>query len=281
MDMSKVSKSDVAQLQRALRENVAPSLNPDGVWGNASVAAFAQFAQTTGTDEAGAMALLHKYADLRYVNDDAYAQAAKALGVPQSYVRAIQQVETTGSSFLPDGRVKILFERQWFYQKLKGAIASNAATRANVAAKLKSTATDVATLMTQMVQQFGDICNPVRGGYQGGAAEWDRLNKAMDFDVESGAQAASYGGYQLMGFNYKGCGYSSGKAMMLALAASESCQFLAMISFIKSNPNLWSSFKAANWAAFAEGYNGSQYKQNNYDTKLASAEQSSRSYNVA
>lgn len=278
MDMS---KSEIKQLQRALRENVAPSLVVDGVWGNSSIKALEQYAQTTGTNTNGAMFLLHKYSDLRYVNDDAFTQASKALGVPQSYVRAIQEVETTGASFLPDGRVKILFERHWFYKKLKGAIASNPSALANVAAKLGSASKDVETLMTQMVQKFGDICNPTRGGYQGGSAEWDRLNKAMDFDIEAAAQAASYGGYQLMGFNCKACGFNTAKDMMLALAVSESAQFLAMIAFVKSNPSMWAALKAANWAKFAEEYNGSAYKDNKYDTKLIAAEKTWRPENVA
>lgn len=278
MDMS---KSEIKQLQQALRENVAPSLVVDGVWGSDSVKALDQYAQITGMNTNGAMFLLRKYSDLRYVSDDAFAQASKALSVPQSYVRAIQQVETVGASFLPDGRVKILFERHWFYKKLKGAIAANPAVRANVAAKLGSSAKDAETLMTQMVQKFGDICNPTRGGYQGGGAEWDRLNKAMDFDIESAAQSASYGGYQLMGFNCKACGYNTAKDMMLALAVSESAQFLAMVAFIKSDANMWSALKRADWPKFAECYNGSAYKDNKYDIKLASAEKSWQSENVA
>lgn len=270
--MMAMTKSQVRQLQRALRETVMPGITVDGAWGAQCDQGLAAYAQATGTDTAGATALLGAYAELRFVNDDAFATAAASLGVPESHVRAIAQVETNGDGFLKDGRVKILFERHWFYKDLTVALASSADTRAHVAAKLGLAASSsVTALMAEMVKQQNNICDPSRGGYKGNEAEWDRLNLAMDYDVEAAAQSASYGGFQLMGFNFKQCGYPSARAMMIDLAGSESKQFLAVVAFIKANPNLWSAVKASDWAKFASGYNGAAYKDNKYDTKLADA----------
>lgn len=266
------TKSQAKQLQRALRENVAPKLGIDGIWGPDCDKALAQYAAATGTDTDGATRLLMAYAELRYVNDDAFATAAASLGVPESYVRAIAQVETNGDSFLPDGRTKILFERHKFYFYLPQQLAGDPSAVAHITQKLGIPATtSIPSILAEMTKQQNGICNPVQGGYSGGGAEWDRLNLAMDYNVEAGAMSASYGGFQLMGFNYKLCGYTSARAMMLDLAGSESKQFLAVVSFIKNNPNLLKAVRAADWASFASGYNGSNYKSNNYDTKLANA----------
>jgi hypothetical protein len=131
---NEVTKSDVIQLQRALRENVAPDLVIDGAWGNACDIALGRYATANALTIDAAKELLYKYADTRYVSENAFEQAATALGVPKSYVRAVAEVETNGESFLKDGSVKILFERHWFKRKLGEALATPA-VRINVAIK--------------------------------------------------------------------------------------------------------------------------------------------------
>lgn len=270
-----MNKSEIKQLQRALRETVAPKMVVDGDFGKQTVEAIAVFAKMHGTDAESAKALLYRYADIRYVSDDAFVSAAQILGVKESFVRAIAEVETNGESFLKDGRIKVLFERHWFRRKL-GEALQKPEVRKNVAAELDvpvpTDAKAAATLLALVEKKFNGICSAERGGYKGGEAEWDRLNQAMDFDIEAAAMSASYGGYQLMGFNYQACGYKSAKSMMLDLAASESKQFLAMVSFIKANPGMHAALKKGDWAKFAEAYNGPAYRENKYDVKLASSE---------
>lgn len=266
-----MSKSNIVQLQRALRENIAPELTVDGVWGKSCDTALDRYAVSNDVTTELAKELLQRYVDTRYVSDNAFEQASKQLGVPQSYVRAIAEVETNGESFLKDGSVKILFERHWFKRKLGEALKKPEVCK-HIASKLGVTTTSGSELIALIEKKYENICSSTRGGYKGGAAEWDRLNLAMDFDVESGAQAASYGGYQLMGFNHVACGYKTAKDMMLGLAKSESDQFLAMISFIKANAAMLSALKRADWNKFAELYNGSAYVENKYHIKLASSE---------
>ena len=270
-----MTKSDIVQLQRALRETVEPKMVIDGVWGKSCDIALSRYASVKALTIGAAKELLYRYAETRYVSDSIFETAATALGVPQSYVRAIAEVETNGESFLKDGSVKILFERHWFKRKLgealkKPDVQKNVASKLSVAVPAGAGAD--AKLLAMVEQKYPDICSAERGGYKGGEAEWTRLNLAMDFDVEAGAQSASYGGYQLMGFNYAACGYKCAKDMMLELARSESTQFLAMISFIKANPSMHAALKRGDWAKFAEYYNGTAYKENKYDIKLASSE---------
>ncbi len=269
------TKSDNVQLQRALRENVEPKLIVDGIWGSGCDLALSRYASMNALTIGSAKELLYRYSETRYVNDSAFETAAAALGVPESYVRAIAEVETNGESFLKDGSVKILFERHWFKRKL-GEALKKVDVQKNVASKLGvaigAGANGAGVLLDLVEKKYPGICSSERGGYKGGEAEWSRLNLAMDFDIEAGAQSASYGGYQLMGFNHAACGYKTAKDMMLDLARSESTQFLAMISFIKANPSMHAALKRGDWAKFAELYNGAAYKENKYDIKLASSE---------
>lgn len=275
-----MSKSDNKQLQRALREIIEPTMVVDGNWGNQSNIALGKFANAQALTIGDAKLQLHIYAETRYVNDDAFVEASKNLGVPQSYVRAIAECESSGESFLKDGSVKILFERHWFKRKLAEAL-KNVTVRTHVASKLGGAVGSAETILALVEKKYENLCSSERGGYKGGYAEWDRLNLAMDLDIESACMAASYGGYQLMGFNHKVCGYNTAKAMMLALAVSESKHFLAMVAFIKGNSGMHAALKAGNWAKFAQQYNGPAYKENHYDTKLASSENKWKVENVA
>lgn len=278
-----MNKSEVKQFQRAMRETVAPDIIVDGAWGAGTNKALAEFAKVNGIDSGEAMRLLERYAETRYVNDDAFAQAAKMLGVKESYVRAIAEVESAGASFLKDGRVKILFERHKFYKYLKEAL-KKPEVRKHVAQHLgipEPTGVGAGdSLLILIAAKYENICSSKRGGYKGNEAEWGRLNLAMDLDVEAAAMSASYGGYQLMGFNYHYCGYKTAKEMMIDLAKSESKQFLAAITFIKNNPHIHNALKKGDWAKFAEGYNGPSYKENQYDVKLSKAEVKHRGENA-
>ena len=73
-----------------------------------------------------------------------------------------------------------------------------------------------------------------------------------------------------MGFNAPSLGYKSIKEFVDAMHESEAKQLDAMIRFITVN-NLKGALIRKDWAAFAKGYNGSGYRANKYDDKLAAA----------
>lgn len=268
-----MNKSDIVLLQKSLRETVSPSITVDGVNGNQTSIAVELYRTTFGLASVEeAYGYLLKYAQIRFVSDDAFNQAATLLTVPESYVRAIAEVESRGASFLNDGRVKILFERHWFYKKLKEALDTKKDTRENIAIKFKvALTTSSADLFALILKSYSDICNTSPGGYLGNSAEWKRLELAMDLDVEAACQSTSYGGYQIMGFNCLVCGYKTAAEMAVAFAESESVQFLSLVKFIKGNPNMLTALRKGNWAGFAEAYNGKDYAKNKYDEKLAAA----------
>lgn len=268
-----MNSSDIKLIQRSLKETVTPEIKVDGEWGNITANAVNAYAKAFGVTDSQALIDLLRYGNTRFVTDAAFTQAATVLGVPESYVRAIAEVESSGDSFLKDGRVKILFERHKFFKYLKESLTINLNTRINVAASLGlPNVSSANTLIDAVLKGYPNLCNPVAGGYIGGEGEWHRLNTAMTLDIQAACMSASYGGYQLMGFNYAYCNYTSAKEMLLDMAVSESAQFLAAVNFIKANATMHKALKTADWATFARSYNGSNYAEKGYHLKLAAAE---------
>jgi hypothetical protein len=113
------------------------------------------------------------------------------------------------------------------------------------------------------------------GFYEGGKQEYDRLEKAAGLSDEDAVHdaayaSASYGAFQIMGFHYKLVGYSTVDSFVSDLYTHERKHLKAFGLFCKAN-KLIRHLQTKNWASFAKGYNGSGYKKNKYDTKLASA----------
>lgn len=176
------------------------------------------------------------------LNENGMKSACSTLGVTEAEMWAVLTVETRGFGFLEDRRPQILFERHVFHRLTDGQHDSGNA----------------------------DISNKKPGGYSGGAAEYSRLQKAMALDNDAALQSASWGIGQVMGFNYHAAGFTSVNAMVQAMVKDESAQLLAMVNFIKDK-KLDNALQHKKWDDFAEGYNGSGYKANQYDTRLAAA----------
>jgi hypothetical protein len=172
---------------------------------------------------------------------EAVEEAAKTIGCAVSAVRAVMDVESQGG-FLSDGRPKILFERAYF-SRLTGA---------------------------EYDQSSPDISAKTWGGYRGGTAEYDRLEKAINLDRNAALRSASWGAFQIMGNNFGECGFSSVDDFVDAMVEGEPQQLEAFVSFV-GNAGLDDELRRLDWAGFARGYNGPQYKANKYDLKLAAA----------
>jgi hypothetical protein len=164
------------------------------------------------------------------------------LGVSEPEVWAVLTVETRGFGFLRDRRPQILFERHIFHNLTNG--------RHDVG--------------------HADISNTSRGGYIGGPGEYGRLERAMTLDRDAALQSASWGIAQIMGFNFKVAGFATVAPMIDAMVRDENGQLLAMASFIDGK-GLAGALRRQNWVSFARGYNGADFKKNEYDTRLAAA----------
>lgn len=182
-----------------------------------------------------------------YITRQDQAAAAKRLGVDIAVVKAVTAVEARGSGFIRNTDMpSILFEGHWFHRFTRGVYDN----------------------------QYPHISYPrwTKAHYRGGRGEYDRLIDAIRAcgDPEPALKSASWGLFQIMGFNFELAGYPDVRAYVNAIAASEGAQLDAFVSFVLSQPAMADHLKEKRWADFARRYNGPGYAQNQYDVKLAS-----------
>ncbi|MGS1027681.1 N-acetylmuramidase domain-containing protein [Burkholderia glumae] len=189
--------------------------------------------------------------DRKHLTEPDIVRAADKLGVSPACVRAVNEVESRGSGFLADGRPVILFERHVMYRQLVDSIGADDAAR--------------------YAAQFPNVVNQKPGGYQGGSAEYVRLDTAARIHAASAYESASWGAFQVMGYHWKRLGYASIDEFVARMETSEGDQLDGFVRFVAADSSLLSALKNRKWATFAKGYNGPDYARNLYDAKLAQA----------
>jgi hypothetical protein len=251
----------VAQLQELLRQRGYP-VKPDGVFGQQTVIAVSRFQEENGLQADGIVGrdtwnilsgktIPRKVSEVNAHQAPDYADTARMLGVEEAAVRAVCEIESGGrSGFLDDGRPIILFEGHIFWRELKKRGIDPEQYRA----------------------EYDDVLFPKwdKSKYRGGAAEYDRLSKAAVINEEAALCSASWGMFQIMGFNHRLCGYDSVQEYIEAIKADAGNHLLSFARFLKST-GIDKPLRSLNWAGFAERYNGPGYKQNQYDEKLQNA----------
>jgi hypothetical protein len=100
--------------------------------------------------------------------------------------------------------------------------------------------------------------------------EYNRLEQARRIHREAADASASWGMFQIMGFNFALCGERSVESFVKAMCESERKQLILSGRFIRQSGML-SALRTKNWAEFAKRYNGPAYALNRYDEKLAMA----------
>ena len=180
-----------------------------------------------------------------------FKRCAETLGVEVAAVKAVQEVETGNSGgFLAPGRPTILFEGHVFWSQLKKQ-------GLNPEDYVKGNEN---ILYSQWTKSY----------YKGGLGEYERLKKALAIHEKAAACSASWGLFQIMGFNYAACGCKNIKEFVEKMCVNEGSQLDLFTAFLKSNG--WDKYlRTLDWAEFARHYNGSQYAQNKYDEKLKKA----------
>lgn len=247
---------EVVLLQRALNELLNKSIKTDGDYGKVTEELVRIFQRKYKLDQTGIydsreQAIIEPLISRKYLRYTDIDTAATKARLPLDVVKAIRMVEARGNGFLPDGRVIILFERHKFYNQLLSKFGKAKAD--------------------QVFKLHPSICNPERGGYKGNEAEYPRIELAMKFDTECALKSASFGLFQIMGFNFKASGYSTVESFVEAMKDSEKNHLIAAINFIKADRKLKEAVESKNFTKIAEYYNGASYRENNYHTKLADA----------
>lgn len=187
-----------------------------------------------------------------------WQQAANKLNCDVAALQTVYQIETAGHGYLPDGRVKILFEGHRFWKQV-----------------VKAGKDPMAFLQHNSAYNTVLYSKWDRNKYIGGVAEWWRMSKAievctaLDVAPEAALDSASYGAFQIMGENAELCGYGSAHEMIAAFNnGGEAEQLNAFVNFVIAK-KLDAFLRTHNWTGFAEGYNGTGYRENQYDIKLA------------
>lgn len=165
-----------------------------------------------------------------------YASAAQFLGVDMATVKAVAKVESANSGFLSDGRPVILFEGHIFYRELrKFGMNPDSYTK-----------------------KYPNIVYPkwTKSHYKGGAREYDRLDAARAIHETAALKSASWGAFQVMGFNHGICGWGTVQEFVDAMYASSENHLKAFLGYCATQ-NLVRHLQKRDWRAFARGYNGS------------------------
>lgn len=180
---------------------------------------------------------------MKVLTQSDFERAAAALSCEVRAIKAVCEVEAPKGGFLPDGRPTILFERHQFSKRT--------ARRFDAA--------------------HPDISSVKPGGYLGGLPEHGRLERAAKLDRDAALMSASWGKFQIMGFNHAAAGHPTLQGFINAMHESEGAQLDAFVAFIKDSPGLSRAIRALDWPTFARLYNGENYRINQYDTRLAAA----------
>lgn len=165
-----------------------------------------------------------------------YQRAALRLGVPVATIKAVSEVESgRDGGFDSLGRPTVLFEPHVFSKYTDHRFD---ATHGGVSYKVWKT-------------------KPYPTGTEDerNAANWAKIEYAAKLDHVAAYMSASAGRFQVMGFNWKVCGYPSLDAFWEAMWRSEGDHLDAFVGFVVTN-NLARHLVSGDWEAFARSYNG-------------------------
>ncbi|NOV30835.1 N-acetylmuramidase family protein [Methylomonas sp. ZR1] len=178
------------------------------------------------------------------------ALAALGNGITLAMVKAFAEVESGGKSgFGPAGLPVIAFEGHWF-RKLTN----------------KKYDQTHPMLSYKYVKKAGPEWQANNKDQE---TAWKTLNDAIALDSDAALQACSWGMFQVMGFNFKDCGFSKVEDFVASMKAGERGQLDAFVGWCKAKPARLQALKDKKFATIATLYNGEDY--GNYDVLLEQA----------
>jgi len=183
----------------------------------------------------------------RTLGPDDYRAAALPYGIDPVYMEAVAEVESAGSGFLADGRVKILFEGHVFWRRLQAYGIDP----------------------MQHVSGNGDVLYHLwtKRHYVGGAGEYDRLNRAARIHEVAAYDATSWGKFQILGEHAVRLGYGDSVRFAGQMALHEREHLDAFLRYCREY-GLIDELRRQDTPAFARAYNGPRYTRNRYDEKI-------------
>ena len=184
--------------------------------------------------------------DARKLVASDFSDAARQLECETAAVRAVAEVESGGrTGFDAAKRPKILFEIHLF--------------RSNTNRRFDRSHPHLSAPYSSPRR---------RQSYR--KDQWQVIREAFALDPAAAVKSASWGMFQVLGSNYRICGWTTVRQFAADMFVSEAQHMRAFLGFCRAN-NLVRHLRNKNWAAFARGYNGPDYASNAYDTKMANA----------
>lgn len=181
-----------------------------------------------------------------------YLAAAKRLQWDVATVKAIVSVESSGSGFLDDGRVKVNYEPHVMFRRLRENF------------NLKRAEDELARYPDLVAKEYGGHLK----GPKGEDADMDRA--ATLIDRKSALESASWGAFQIMGYHWKSLGYKSVQEFVNAMYSAAG-QLEAFIRFVVADQRLLLAGRRRDWGTFASIYNGPGYRKFRYDERMEEA----------
>lgn len=177
------------------------------------------------------------------VTDGQIAAIALRLGCSAKQIRAVGQVESSGSGFDRDGRPKILFERHIFHRLTGGVWSPSLFSQSDA------------------------------GGYS--VDSWVKLGAACAKDPDAAFSACSWGKFQVLGTYWDRFGFQSPYALAYSTVTGEAAHYELLALYVEkfglADELRALSIDSATCRAFAKGYNGPAYEAGGYHLKLAAA----------
>lgn len=176
------------------------------------------------------------------LSEDDFVSAAKQLDVEVAAIKAVAAVEVSQSGGFQDGhRPTLRYELHKFQERTNGGYHQTH------------------PWLSQPSLQLGD-----RYHTRSQDQEYSLLFNAMllggfgNRTVRASLSSASYGRFQVMGFNAEDCGWPNVQNFVLDMFLSEANQLKAFIAMVQSK-HLSGALRSHDWVKFARGYNGPNY----------------------
>lgn len=180
----------------------------------------------------------------KLLTEQDFKNTANNLQVEVAAIKAVAHVESRGDGFFSNGKPKILFEAHIFSSKTGHKYDDS---YSNISSRRWN-----------------------RKLYKWGEKEYERLNEAIKLDKVAALKSASWGKFQVMGFNAELCGWTDVETFVDDMYKGEAEHLKAFAGFITAN-KLAKYLQIKDWAKFARAYNGPAYAQNKYDKKMKEA----------
>lgn len=184
------------------------------------------------------------------ITEEKFKQEAERLNVEVAAIKAVAEIESSGSGFLQTGEPKILFEPHVFWRELvKRGVDPTKHTVGNE-----------------------DILYQVWGTKPYGrvSEQHARLQRATLINREAALSSASWGKFQILGLHWSSCSCASLQDFINKIYTDDDAHLELFSDFIL-NSNLTDELRTHAWKEFARKYNGPGYARNNYDTRLQQA----------